>query len=339
MAISKVGAIGFYDTLTISALGFVDENYVAVAPTSATLVGVNTTASKSSLLTSGNSTIISGVNSTASDGSVSAASSTYTATTSIRHGVTEATRFYHGSTEVDKIYVGTTQIYARMTLAFNARTYDTYSAPSPSFDSNNATLTTNLSGGSIGDLAILWERRITAHYSTVPASNTNADWTLIGSGPTNAANEFRHDFSYKIMTSSDISSGSITSGAAEVIQHTLLFFTPSKPISSVNSYGFTYDSDSHAMSNQTQSITSSGAAIPVIHIGVKTTHSATSATLGGATYDASYHETISAISGGTSDDGSRIGYIIQNSTLSDVTTTYTDEGANQQAATFHLSVS
>ena len=333
MAISKVGAIGFYDTLTISALGFVDETYVAVTPTSATLVGVNSTASESSLLTSGNNSILTGVNSTASDGSVSAASSTYTAATSIRHGVTQATKFYHGSTEIDKIYVGTTQIYSRMTLAFNARTYDTFSSII-----NTSTLTTNLSAGSVGDLAILWERRIIAHYSNVPASNTNSGWTLLGTGETNSGNEFRHDFSYKIMTSSDISSGSITSGQGEVIQHTLLFFTPSKTISSVSLKNFTYDSSDDALSSQTQPISSSGAYIPVLHIGVKTTHNATSATLGGATYDASFHETISAVTNGTQADGTRIGYIIQNSTLSDVTTTYTDEGENQQAATFHLYV-
>ena len=225
-----------------------------------------------------------------------------------------------------------------MALLFNTRTYDEYIASGPSFDTNTATLTTSLSAGSVGDLAILWERRITAHYSSQPASNTNSGWTSIGTGVTDAQNEFRHDFSYKIMTSSDISSGSITSGQAEVIQHTILFFTPSKSITYVSPYGYTYDSGAGTLSSQTQSITTSGASAPVIHIGVKTTHNAEAATLGGATYDATYYEGIDAVSGGTQDDGARIGYILQNTTLSNVTTTYTDEGANQQAATFHLKV-
>ena len=339
MAIPRVGAIGFFDTLTVSAVGFVDENYFAVLPTSATLVGVNATASRGSLLLSGNNTTLTGVNSTASDGAVSAATSAYTAVTKILHGTAEVNKLYHGSTQIIKAYVGSTLIFTdALTLSFNTRTYDEYIASGPSFDTNTATLTTSLSAGSVGDLAILWERRITAHYSSQPASNTNSGWTSIGTGVTDAANEFRHDFSYKIMTSSDISSGSITSGQAEVIQHTILFFTPSRSISSVNSYGFTIASTAGTLSNQTQSITSSGASTPVIHIGVKTTHNAEAATLGGATYDATYHEKIDAVHGGTQDDGARIGYILQNTTLSDVTTTYTDEGANQQAATFHLAV-
>ena len=338
MAIPRVGAIGFFDTLTVSAVGFVDENYFAILPTSATLVGVNATASRGSLLLSGNNTTLTGVNSTASDGAVSAATSAYTAVTKILHG-TQINKLYHGSTQIIKAYVGSTLIFTdALTLSFNTRTYDDYSAPAPSFDTNTATLTTSLSAGSVGDLAILWERRITAHYSSQPASNTNSGWTSIGTGVTDAAIEFRHDFSYKIMTSSDISSGSITSGQAEVIQHTILFFTPSRSISSVNAYGYTYASTAGTLSNQTQSITSSGASAPVIHIGVKTTHNDGVASLGGATYDASYLEEIFAVSGGTDKDGSIIGYILQNTTLSDVTTTYTDEGNNQQAATFHLAV-
>lgn len=333
MAIPRVGAIGFSDTLTVSAVGFVDENYSAVPPSSATLIGVNSTASRGSLLLSGNNTTLTGVNSTASDGAVSAATSTYTAVTKILHGTAEVNKLYHGSTVVDKVYVGSTLIFSSpLTFSFNARTYEENIT-----DFSTSTLTTNLSGGSAGDLAILWERRINGDSAVMPATNLNSGWTSIGTGEANASNEFRHDFSYKIMTSSDISSGSITSGQAEVIQHTVLFFTPSDTITSVNAYGYTFAQTAGTLSDQTQSVTTSGASAPVIVIGTKTTHGGShTATLGGATYDASFQEQISGNK--ISDDGSIIGYILQNTTLSDVTTTFTDQGNNQQAATFHLAV-
>jgi hypothetical protein len=149
---------------------------------------------------------------------------------------------------------------AGLTLSFNARTYDENTAGAEDgVEDDTRTLTTSLSAGSAGDLAILCERRINGKSRTVPASNLNTGWTLIGTGPTNAANEFRFDFSYKIMTASDISSGSVTTGQSEVQQNTILFFTPSQAITSVSSYGFTYASTPGTLSNQTQSVTSSGA--------------------------------------------------------------------------------
>ena len=333
MAIPRVGAIGFSATLTVSAVGFVDENYSAIAPSSATLIGVNSTASRGSLLLSGTNTTLTGVNSTASDGAVSAATSTYTAVTKILHGTAEVNKLYHGSTVVDKVYVGSTLIFlSPLTFSFNARTYEENIT-----ESSTSTLSTNLSGGSAGDLAILWERRINGDSAVMPATNLNSGWTSIGTGEADAANEFRHDFSYKIMTSSDISSGSITSGQAEVIQHTVLFFTPSRTITSVNTYGYTFAQTAGTLASQTQSVTTSGASAPVIVIGTKTTHGGQhTANLGGATYDASFQEEI--IGNTISYDGSIIGYILQNTTLSDVTTTFTDQGNNQQAATFHLAV-
>jgi hypothetical protein len=232
---------------------------------------------------------------------------------------------------------------AGLTLSFNARTYDedTTGAVSPADDTS--TLTTSLSAGSAGDLAILCERRINGKSTTVPASNLNTGWTSIGTGPTNAANEFRFDFSYKIMTASDISSGSVTTGQSEVQQNTILFFTPSQAITSVSSYGFTYASTAGTLSNQTQSVTSSGASAPVIVFGIKTTHGGTGghprpATFGTVSWDADFYESTSGSGIDIQNDASRVGYIIQNSTLSDVTISYTDEGNNQQAASFHLSV-
>ena len=112
---------------------------------------------------------------------------------------------------------------AALTLSFNARTYDEDTTGAANED-DTRTLTTSLSAGSAGDLAILCERRINGKSTTVPAANLNTGWTLIGTGPTNAANEFRFDLSYKIMTASDISSGSVTTGQSEVQQNTILFF-------------------------------------------------------------------------------------------------------------------
>ena len=118
-------------------------------------------------------------------------------------------------------------------ISFNTRTYDedTTGAVSGATD-DTRTLTTSLSAGSVGDLAILCERRINGNSHTIPSSNTNTGWTSIGTGSTDAANEFRFDFSYKIMTAADISSGSVTTGQSEVQQNTILFFTPSQVISS-----------------------------------------------------------------------------------------------------------
>ena len=58
----KLGAVGFFDTLTVSALGFVDENLVGEVPSGG-------------------------------DGG----------TTAIKHGSTTITAIYHGSTQVTKV--------------------------------------------------------------------------------------------------------------------------------------------------------------------------------------------------------------------------------------------
>jgi len=226
-------------------------------------------------------------------------------------------------------------------ILFNTRTYDE-DTTGATVEDDTRTLTTSLSAGSAGDLAILCERRINGASTTVPASNLNTGWTLIGTGPTNAGNEFRFDFSYKIMTASDISSGSVTTGQSEIQQNTILFFTPSQVITSVSSYGFTYAATAGTLSNQTQSVTSSGASAPVIVFGIKTTHAGVPhprpATFGTVSWDADFYESTDGHDLTIQNDASRVGYIIQNSTLSDVTISYTDEGNNQQAASFHIEV-
>lgn len=221
-------------------------------------------------------------------------------------------------------------------ISFNTRTYteDLSGGETGTQQSHS----TSLSAGSAGDLAILWERRINGESTDEPAANLNSGWTSIGTFPTNAGNEFRNEFSYRIMTASDIASGTVTTGQAEVQTNTLLFFTPAQVISSVTVYGFTSASTAGTLSNQTQSISSSGASAPVIMIATKTTHGGAShsATMGTASFDATFAETINASK--IAEDNFRIGYIIQNSTLSDVTVSYTDEGNNQQAASFHIEV-
>tara|TARA_A100001011_G_scaffold93874_2_gene98824 strand:+ start:638 stop:1366 length:729 start_codon:yes stop_codon:yes gene_type:complete len=221
-------------------------------------------------------------------------------------------------------------------ISFNTRTYtEDLSGGSSGTQQSHST---SLSAGSVGDLSILWERRINGASTEEPAANLNSGWTSIGTFPTNAGNEFRNEFSYKIMTASDIASGTVTTGQAEVQTNTLLFFTPTQVISSVTVYGFTSQATAGTLSNQTQSISSSGASAPVIMIATKTTHGGEShsANMGTASFDATFAEAISASK--ISPDDFRIGYIIQNSTLSDVTVSYTDEGNNQQAASFHIEV-
>lgn len=233
---------------------------------------------------------------------------------------------------------------ASIQISFNTRTYDEDTTGAiDSASDETRTLTTSLSAGSAGDLAILCERRINGESRTVPSANLNTGWTSIGTGPTDTYDEFRFDFSYKIMTASDISSGSVTTGQSEVQQNTILFFTPSQVITSVSSYGFIYNSTVDTLSNQTQSVTSSGASAPVIVFGVKTTNGGLAhprpATFGTVSWDADFYESTSR--GGNlkiKNDASRVGYIIQNSTLSDVTISYTDEGRSQEAASFHIEV-
>ena len=221
-------------------------------------------------------------------------------------------------------------------ISFNTRTYT--EDLSGGQNGTQQSHSTSLSAGSVGDLSILWERRINGGSTAEVAANLNSGWTSIGTFPTDAGNEFRNEFSYKIMTASDIASGTVTTGQAEVQTNTLLFFTPTQVISSVTVYGFTNQATAGTLSNQTQSISSSGASAPVIMIATKTTHGGEShsATMGTASFDATFLETINASK--ILEDNFRIGYIIQNSTLSNVTVSYTDEGQNQQAASFHIEV-
>tara|TARA_R100001460_G_scaffold26759_2_gene54175 strand:- start:641 stop:1402 length:762 start_codon:yes stop_codon:yes gene_type:complete len=234
---------------------------------------------------------------------------------------------------------------AGLTMSFNTRTYqeDPSGASNAGQDATN-TMTTSLSAGSVGDIAILWERRINSASSVVPTQNLNSGWTLIGSYSVDANREFREDFSYKIMTSSDISSGTVTTGQAEWLQNTILFFTPSQTIQSTQVNGFSNNADSGEISGQTQRPETQSDNPPVIIIYTKTTHQPNSdsvdcaigGTAGTAIGSNSFFEQLTGTNFKTRDDDSRIGFIIQNSTLQNVQSDPVDEGSRQTATDFHL---
>lgn len=236
---------------------------------------------------------------------------------------------------------------AGLTFTFNTRTYelDTSGAANSGQDDTN-TLTTNLSDGSVGDIAILWERRINAESVVVPISNLNSGWTLIGSHSVDATREFREDFSYKIMTASDISSGTVTTGPAEWLSNTILFFTPSQAIQSTGVVGFSSNSATGEISGQTQRPETQAAGPPVIIFYSKTTHNISSVgdvtqcaiggTAGTAIGSNSFFEDVSGTGLKTRQDHSRIGFIIQNSTLQNVQSDPVDEGGRQTAIDFFL---
>lgn len=234
---------------------------------------------------------------------------------------------------------------AGLTISFNVRTYqeDITGAANAVKDDTN-TMTTSLSAGSVGDIAILWERRINSASTVVPVQNLNSGWTLIGSYSVDTGREFREDFSYKIMTSSDISSGTVTTGQAEWLQNTILFFTPSQTIQSTEINGFSNNASSGEISGQTQRPETQSDNPPVIIIYAKTTHNpngnsvdcAIGGTAGTAIGSNSFFEEVSGSGFQTRDDDSRIGYIIQNSTLENVQSDPVDEGGRQTTSDFHL---
>ena len=234
-----------------------------------------------------------------------------------------------------------------MQMSFNTRTYaqDKSGASNAQQNANN-TMTTSLSAGSVGDIAILWERRINSESTVVPASNLNSGWTLIGSYSVDTGREFREDFSYKIMTSSDISSGTVTTGPAEFLQNTILFFTPSQAIQSTTVNGFSNNAGTGTISDQNQRPENQSDGPPVIIIYTKTTHNpnstgnSTQCAIGGTAGTAigsnSFFENISGTGFKTKRDHSRIGFIIQNSTLQNVASDPVDEGGRQTTTDFHL---
>tara|TARA_R100001510_G_scaffold57474_1_gene65671 strand:+ start:136 stop:897 length:762 start_codon:yes stop_codon:yes gene_type:complete len=234
---------------------------------------------------------------------------------------------------------------AGLTFTFNTRKYkqDKSGAANSGTNANN-TMTTSLSNGSVGDIAILWERRINSDSEVVPATNLNSGWTLIGSYSVDTGREFREDFSYKIMTASDISSGTVTTGPAEFLQNTILFFTPSRAIQSTTVNGFSNNAGTGTISDQNQRPENQSDGPPVIIFYTKTTHNPINnpdgAHIGGTAETAigtnSFFENVSGTGFKIKRDHSRIGFIIQNSTLQNVASDPTDEGGRQTMTDFHL---
>tara|TARA_Y100001938_G_C8039530_1_gene405349 strand:+ start:266 stop:1027 length:762 start_codon:yes stop_codon:yes gene_type:complete len=234
---------------------------------------------------------------------------------------------------------------AGLTFTFNTRTYAQDKSGSANAAQNaNNTMTTSLSAGSVGDIAILWERRINSESTVVPAQNLNSGWTLIGSYSVDTGREFREDFSYKIMTASDISSGTVTTGPAEFLQNTILFFTPSQAIQSTTVNGFSNNAGTGTISDQNQRPENQSDGPPVIIFYTKTTHNpinnSDGAHIGGTAETAigtnSFFENVSGTGFRIRRDHSRIGFIIQNSTLQNVASDPTDEGGRQTMTDFHL---
>jgi len=119
MAIPRVSALGFSDTLTVSALGFEDGTYTP--PASSGVTGVNATASAGTISAQGTVIELSGVNATVSDGNITAKGPAIIVPISGVNSTTSAARISSplvlmtnikvGSSAVDKLYVGGTRVY------------------------------------------------------------------------------------------------------------------------------------------------------------------------------------------------------------------------------------
>ena len=153
------------------------------------------------------------------------------------------------------------------------------------------------------------------------------------------------------MTSSDISSGTVTTGPAELLSNTILFFTPSQAIQSTTVHDFKSTTGAGTMADQTQRPPNFASAAPVLIIFTKTTQNtrtqgsnvdvdcAIGGTAGTAIGSNSFFETIPGGGLHIRTDDSRIGFAIQNSTLSNLRNDPTDEGGRQTAVCFHLEFS
>lgn len=117
MAVVRVSALGFSDTLTVTALGFTDDTYTP--PASVLLSGLNSTAGIGAVSASGNSSLLSGLNTTASITNVSAQGGAVlanilgvnsTASAGVASPVTPMTNIKVGSTTLDELRVASTYI-------------------------------------------------------------------------------------------------------------------------------------------------------------------------------------------------------------------------------------
>ena len=119
MPISRVSALGFYDTRTVTALGFVDETFVDTT-TYVNLSGLSATANLGTVASTTDSPLLPSVSATISLGTVTAVGGAtevsvtgVSATTAIGVAelVTPMTNIKIGSTTPTEIHVGGTRIY------------------------------------------------------------------------------------------------------------------------------------------------------------------------------------------------------------------------------------
>ena len=221
-------------------------------------------------------------------------------------------------------------------FTFNTRTY------SEVFNTGTTetTNTVSLTAGSEGDLAILWDFRINGVGTTVPSEHNPYGWVPIDTFGYDSGNEFRHDFSWKILTASDVASGTVTTGEAENLFTTILFFTPAETLTAMDHFDFESQGTTGNASLQTQNITTLGGIAPALAFGIKSTHfsgSPPSATFTSPTWDGDFLEEVtSSEMSVTTTQSHRIGYAIQNTTLTDLSVDSNDEGNAQQLISFHM---
>ena len=198
--------------------------------------------------------------------------------------------------------------------------------------STTDTLTLSLSTASVGDLCVLWDHRRNEDSNDVPASNTPSGWTLIGTSSGDYANEFRSDYLYKVLTSSDITNG-VTGGQAEDRYMRAYIFSYGT-ISTVTARDFTTQSTIGDQALQTQNISTLSSSAPVVAFGFKMTYGGTlTASFTSPTWGTGF--TSSSFGSG----GLASGFTIQNDTLSDIDVDANDEGNAQELTSFHLEVS
>jgi hypothetical protein len=224
--------------------------------------------------------------------------------------------------------------YSQIELAFNARTYDERLTTS-----STSTNTISLTAGSEGDLALLVDYRINNASTSIPPFFAPSGWNFIAGGTHNAGTEHRYNVFSRVLTASDAASGTVTNGQGENHYSTVLFFTPSSPITNVQGYDNEFEGTSGDASLQVQNVTTVASVAPVIVLGFKATVGAGgSATFTTPTWDANFAEQILSSEVNHAELNHRLGYIIQNTTLADVDVDANDEGAAQILASVHLSV-
>lgn len=199
--------------------------------------------------------------------------------------------------------------------------------------STTNTLTLSLSTASVGDLCVLWDHRRNEKSTSVPTSNTPSGWTLIGTSSGNYANEFRSDYCYKILTSSDITNG-VTGGQAEDRYLRAYAFSSDDTITTITARDFTTESTLGDQALQTQNISTLSSSVPVVAFGFKMTYGGSqTASFVSPTWGTEFTSSLLGSAGLAS------GFTIQNDTLSDIAVDANDQGNAQELTSFHLEIS